>query len=379
MNRIEEPGHAPLHVWAPDLPDGALRQLRTVAAEPYLVGPVAAMPDAHVAEGVSVGTVFATRDVLVPAVLGGDLGCGMSALHLGVPAAALSREELQEVLRELTRRLSGRKRETGETAEQAVFQEPLSTHSLEHERSRTGVAQLGTVGGGNHFLEFDRDMEGALWVLVHSGSRAIGGAIAAHHGKVARPGDGAVLPHLEATSEAGRAFLHDLDWGLRYARENRRAVLATTMTVLEARLGHLERIEELDAPHNFLARELHGGEEVWVHRKGAAAAAVGKRLLVPGSMGTASYVVEGLGCAASFGSCSHGAGRVMSRREARDQVRVGELERAMRRVVWDERLARSLVEEAPAVYRDIREVLAAQEDLIVPRVRLEPVAVFKGT
>jgi len=382
MPRVIETGHVPIFVWAGDPPDGAIRQLRAIAGLPFVVGRVAAMPDLHVAEGVSVGTVFATERHLVPAALGGDLGCGMSAVSFRFPAASLSRDDLREILGSLGRAFGpkGKKDSPGEAA-QALLAEPLSTRALDHDRERFARSQLGTVGGGNHFVELDRDMEGDLWLLVHSGSRGIGAAIGAHHGKAARAaaGPGAEPGWLEVESDAGRAFVADLGWALRYARANRDRLVELASGVLAERLEvAADPLSRVDVPHNFAALETHGGRQVWVHRKGASAAPAGARVLIPGSMGTASYLAEGLGEPSSFASCSHGAGRVMSRREARERVGVGALEHSMRRVVFEERLSRALAEEAPAAYRDIAEVLAEQEDLVRPAMRLEPVAVFKG-
>jgi tRNA-splicing ligase RtcB len=381
MPRVIASGRVPIHLWASDPPAGAIRQLEAIATQPYLVGHIAAMPDLHVAEGVAVGTVFATADVLVPAALGSDLGCGMAACRFAHPAAALSREDLQEILRELVRRTSP-KAPKGEPVTEPLrllLVAPLSTRSLEHDRERFGLAQLGTVGGGNHFLELDRDAQGDLWLLVHSGSRAVGGAIGAHHGRAAQAISKGPLPGLPETSDPGRAFVHDLAWALTYARANRDRLLEIASRIVAEHTGTTpDPSSHVDLPHNLVAKEIHDGVPLWIHRKGAAPAPAGARVLIPGSMGTASYIVEGLGTAESYGSCSHGAGRVMSRREAREQIRPGDLARALRRVVYDEEQARALVEEAPGAYRDIGAVLQEQADLVRPLLRLEPIAVFKS-
>ncbi|MGH7283984.1 MAG: RtcB family protein, partial [Polyangiaceae bacterium] len=177
----------------------------------------------------------------------------------------------------------------------------------------------------------------------------------------------------------GAAYLQDLSWALDFARANRVALAARATEVLSDVLGcSIEKVDELDIHHNFVVRERWCDRDLLVHRKGAVSTPAGARALIPGSMGTASYVVEGLGCADAFGSCSHGAGRVMSRSDARRKIRRKAFEETMRRVVYPERLAKQLVEEAPAAYRDIVEVLEDQEDLVKRRVRLEPIAVLKG-
>jgi tRNA-splicing ligase RtcB len=359
------------------VPDGALEQLEAIAAQPYVVEHVAAMPDLHVAHGVAVGTVFATEDTLVPSALGGDLGCGMSAVRFDFPAARLGTSTLQRWLGTLTRQLpvgDGTHRGKGVPVPDALLATPLSTRALEHERARLAPKHLGTLGGGNHFIELDRDGGGDLWLLVHSGSRGLGSAIAAHHVRAAQEAKYGTVPGLRG--EAGAACLHDLEWALTFARANRDALVERAAAVVTELTG-VEPCDHVDVHHNFVRREEHFGRRLLVHRKGAIAALQGERALIPGSMGTASYLVEGLGEVSSFASASHGAGRVMTRREAREQLRPEKFAQSMRRVVFDPR-RRGIVEEAPAAYRDIAEVLEDESDLVVPRVRLEPMAVLKG-
>ena len=259
----------------------------------------------------------------------------------------------------------------------ALFEAPLSTGALEHTREALARRHLGTLGGGNHFVELDRDPEGGLWLLVHSGSRGPGAAIAHHHARAAEGGED--LAGLDARMPGGTAYLQDLLWALDFARENRQTLEARAIDVLAEVLPvPVAPGPRIDVHHNFVAREAWADQTLLVHRKGALAVPAGDLALIPGSMGTASYLVEGLGEPASFGSCSHGAGRVMSRKEARAKVRPRALAEAMRRVVYPEHRLGQLVEEAPDAYRDIGEVLEDQADLVRRRVRLEPVAVLKG-
>jgi tRNA-splicing ligase RtcB len=184
---------------------------------------------------------------------------------------------------------------------------------------------------------------------------------------------------LDVSTDQGAAYFNDLSWALNFAKANRRVLESRALDVLEEALSlPLDPGERLDIHHNFVARETWFGRDLLVHRKGAVAVPLGTRALVPGSMGTASYVVEGLGCDDAFGSCSHGAGRIMSRKEARKHVRPHALAQVMRRVAYPEQLLNKLVEEAPAAYRDIGEVLDDQRDLVRRRIRLEPMAVLKG-
>jgi len=372
----------PVRVWARAVSPETVRQLLRLASQPYVVEFVAAMADAHVAEGVAVGSVFATEHTVVPGALGGDLGCGMSAIQIAADAGGLGRRELDDLVRMLGRAIptgDATHRGGGVEVPDALLEPSLSTRALEHTREALTRRHLGTLGGGNHFLELDRDADGGLWLLVHSGSRGLGAAVAAHHARVAGTGAGEALDGLDATTEQGAAYLNDLAWALAFARTNREALAARALEVIADAVGiAVDASTTVDIHHNFVARETWFGRELLVHRKGAVAVRAEALALIPGSMGTASYVVEGLGNEEAFGSCSHGAGRVMSRKEARAAIAPKALAQAMRRIAYPETLARHLVEEAPAAYRDITEVLEDQQDLVRRRVRLEPIAVLKG-
>lgn len=368
----------PIRTWGRVIPPGAREQIELIASQPYVVEHVAAMPDLHVAHGVAVGTVFATLDTVVPSALGGDLGCGMSAVRFDFPAAQLSTSALRDWLTAVTREIP-----VGDATHRGKGvpfhdETPLSTNALKHERTRLAPRHLGTLGGGNHFIELDRDGGGDLWLLVHSGSRGLGAAVASHHLRVAEAEGVGSIPGLRCDTAAGRACLQDLEWALTFARANRRELMRRASELVTKLTGQEpDQSSHVDVHHNFVRAEEHFGRTLLVHRKGAIAAGLGERALIPGSMGTASYLVEGLGSVDSFSSASHGAGRVMTRREAREQIRPERFTQSMRRVVFDAR-RRGLVEEAPAAYRDIVDVLEDEADLVVPRIRLEPIAVLKG-
>jgi tRNA-splicing ligase RtcB len=253
-----------------------------------------------------------------------------------------------------------------------VAAEPLSlsTQALRHASVRLVPRHLGTLGGGNHFVELDVDVQGHLWLLAHSGSRGVGAAIATHHRGVA----GGALRPLEG--EAGEACLHDFAEANAFAASNRAALLTAAAQALVRRTG-ARAAAHFDVPHNFVQREWHQGQALTVHRKGAIRATRGELALIPGSMGTASYVVEGLGEPLAFHSASHGAGRVLTRQQAHRAIPRARLLASMRQVVFD-RGRPNLEEEAPAAYRDVREVLAAEADLVRPVTRLTPLLVLKG-
>ncbi len=377
-----QPGAVPIFAWARAVPAGAAKQLQHIASQPYVVEHVAAMPDVHMAEGVAVGTVFVTEHHIVPGALGGDLGCGVSAVRFDFPASMLDRAGLTRILTAFAKAVpvgDSVHRGRGLPLPPELEAERLSTHRLQREWERLVPKHLGTLGGGNHFLELDRDAGGDLWLLLHTGSRGVGAAIAAHHLRVAQASGEGTLPGLRTDTPEGAACLSDTELACRFARANRDTLTRRAVEVLSEALGQgPDLASRVDVHHNHVAAESHFGRTLLVHRKGAVGLAPGQRGLIPGSMGTASYLVAGRGEPRAFCSCSHGAGRVMTRREARERIRPAALEHAMRRVVFDAGRAASLVEEAPAAYRDITEVLEDEEELVTPLLRLTPIAVLKG-
>jgi tRNA-splicing ligase RtcB (3'-phosphate/5'-hydroxy nucleic acid ligase) len=344
---FEAPQRMAIHSWTDRIDAISLARLKILARWEGLAGPIAVMPDIHPAEDVCVGTILATRDAVLPTAIGLDLGCGMSSQRFEFAARELSRDDLERIVTKIMCRVPvGRKaHQAPQTLPARLSRAELSTGSLMHQNEWLGARHFGTLGGGNHFIELQTDSGGRLWCTVHSGSRGVGAAIAMHRARIAaREPKGGPLPWLERKSESAAAFLNDLD-----------------------------------VAHNTITREVHGGVELLIHRKGAMPARAGQCGIIPGSMGTASYIVEGLGHAASYESCSHGAGRKLSRTEARQRISLGEFSRQMAHVVLPPRCnPRSLLEEAPSAYKDIKEVLEQQTELVRKVVRLMPLAVVKG-
>lgn len=349
---------------------------------------IAVMPDVHLGSDACVGSVVATSRLLYPSAVGGDLGCGMAALRFDGAAELLAdRERAAKLLNALGRRIPAAlwPRSSGEVVDRGggelwrqLCETSLSSNALERFRRHTAAAQLGTLGGGNHFVELQSDEEGQLWMMLHSGSRGIGQEILQSH--VARAPRGATgLPFLEAESEAGQSYLADLSWGLRYAEANRRAMALATAEVVTDVLGAPPVEESLfTCHHNYIRNESHEGAALWVHRKGAISAHPGELGIIPGSMGTPSYHVEGRGHGAALCSSSHGAGRCMSRAEARRSISTRKLEGEMKAVWFDHRKAEQLRDEAPSAYKDIGAVMRAQRELTRIVRRLHPLLSYKG-
>jgi tRNA-splicing ligase RtcB len=376
--------HAPVHLWSSVATEATIRQLRALASQPYVVGPVAAMADAHLSSsGVAVGTVFATDNELVPDALGDDLGCGVRVAELDLDASSLDARALQRVLRRLSSVIPagdrGRRPSAVVAADTALIERTLSTRELTRRWPSLIARDLATLGGGNHFIELDRDPHDGLWMLVHSGSRGAGGAIAEHHRRAAHARASRQLGALDVRLDNGAAFLSDLSAAAAFAEHNRSALATLVRECIAAVIdGLVGERASFDVAHNTIAREEHDGRSLLVHRKGAVRARGGDRVVIPGSMATATYIADGLGYEPAWCSCSHGAGRVLSRREARERVRGEALIARMGRVVFDRSRARDLVEEAPQAYRDVRAVIDEQRALVTPTLRLEPVLSFKG-
>lgn len=373
--------HAPMRAWltAPLIHDvsEALERLRRAPDVQHL----AVMPDVHLATDVCIGVVVATSHLIYPQAVGGDIGCGMFAVALDIDAAALSSPgNAGKVLAGIRRAVPARRRNRNSVIGQpaAVAGASLSHRSIESIRRDEGALEFATLGSGNHFLEIQADEENRLWLMVHSGSRVLGQAIRDHHLSRGEPVDHG-LRILDASSTAGAEYLHDAGCARRYAHASRRAIAEQVGHVLASTLGSKVCWETaITTDHNHVARERFGDRDLWIHRKGAMPAHAGERGLLPGSMGNLSFHVEGRGHEPALCSSAHGAGRAMSRAEARSRISERELRRQMEGVWYDARLAAQLRDEAPSAYKDIRSVLRAQTQLVKVTRTLRPILNYKG-
>jgi tRNA-splicing ligase RtcB len=343
---------------------------------------IAVMPDVHLAADVCVGVVVATSHLIYPQAVGGDIGCGMLAVGFDVEATAIEDPGIAgRVLAGLGRAVPARRRNRrGALAPPSdVTSSTLSHPSLEAKRRNEELIEFATLGSGNHFIELQSDDEGRLWLMVHSGSRGIGPAIRDHHLAEGEPVGGG-LTTLDATSGQGARYLSDAAWARRFADASRRAMAEQVGTVIEAIAGaRLCWETTVTTDHNHVSLERHGERELWVHRKGAMPAGLGENGVLPGSMGSSSFHVQGRGHEAALCSSAHGAGRALSRAAARAKVTDRELRRQMQGVWYDYRLSDQLRDEAPAAYKDIKAVLRAQRDLVKVTRVLRPVLNYKGT
>lgn len=343
---------------------------------------VAIMPDVHLARGVCIGTVLATRQLIYPQAVGADIGCGMSAVAFDADGDVLRSEQTaRAVLDGLAGAipvLRHRSLSSAPPLSAMVADMSLGHASLARASRREGRVELGTLGRGNHFLEFQEDNDGRLWLMVHSGSRAMGQMITELHVAGAERVGGGLLC-LDSESPQGQAYLNDVQWARRYADANRKVIIRTVAEMLRNRIGlTIVPDSTIHCDHNHVRCERHLGASLWVHRKGANSAFAGNTGLIPGSMGSRSFHVEGRGCAAALCSSSHGAGRVMSRHDARRRIATKQLCREMRGVWFNERIGSRLCEESPSAYKDIEAVLRAQKDLVRIVRRLRPLLNYRG-
>jgi len=377
---MSDPSLAPIRTWltAPMNHDvsEAIERLRRAPD----VEQIAVMPDVHLAADVCIGVVVATSRLIYPQAVGGDIGCGMLAVGFDVEASVLREPQVAaRVLAALGPAVPARRRNRRAAIRPPSNLETALSHpKLEAMRNNEAVVEFATLGSGNHFIELQSDENGRLWLMVHSGSRAMGPAIRDHHLGHAEPVGGG-LRALDATSERGSMYLHDADWARRFADASRRAIAIEVGALIGTTLGASLCWETAIATdHNHVSLERYGKRDVWVHRKGAMPAAAGRLGVLPGSMGDSSFHVEGRGHEAALCSSAHGAGRALSRGAARAQVTERELRRQMNGIWYDYRLSDRLRDEAPAAYKDIKSVLRAQRDLVKVTRVLRPVLNYKG-
>ena len=400
---LHEAGHAPVKAWTKGVPfdDNSKKQLLNIAQMPFIHQWVAAMPDVHLGKGATIGSVIPTVGAIIPAAVGVDLGCGMMAAKTTLTASDLPdsleamRSKIEKVVPHGRVAIRG-KRDTGSWGDppddvlekwlalSAGFQRLCEKHPFL--KNTNNLKHLGTLGTGNHFIEVCLDETQTVWVMLHSGSRGVGNAIGTHFIEQAKKDMERYFIHLPDKDLAYipegsphfRDYVEAVAWAQDFAQANRELMMARTLQAIREVLPipFTADVEAVNCHHNYISREHHYGKDVWVTRKGAVSAQKGQLGIIPGSMGAKSFIVRGLGNAESFCSCSHGAGRVMSRTEAKRRVSLDEHKRAVAGVEC--RVDESVIDETPSAYKPIDKVMAAQSDLVEVLHTLKQVVCVKG-
>ena len=390
-------GKVPVHIWTREIESTALNQLTNVSRMPFVHHHVAAMPDVHTGIGATVGSVIPTKGAIVPAAVGVDIGCGMNAIRLSLTAS-----ELPDSLRQLRNRIEQaipvgfdmHDRDPVKRSTVIPLAKELDVILDKHpgigkmQRRRpydVWVRQLATLGGGNHFIELCLDENDDVWIMLHSGSRGIGNVIGRYFIDLARRDMGdqlGVLPDRDLAyfTEGAQHFddyVEAVGWAQDYAMINRREMMRQILDALAKNLPSFSITKEaINCHHNYVSREYHFGADVYVTRKGAIRAGEGELGIIPGSMGAKSYIVRGKGNEDAFCSCSHGAGRRMSRTKAKKQFNRTDLESQTQGVEC--RKDKGVIDEIPGAYKDIDQVMANQTDLVEVVHTLKQVLCVKG-
>lgn len=393
-------GRVPVKIWTQDIDHAALQQLINLAQLPIVHGHIAAMPDVHAGTGATVGSVIPTRQAIIPAAVGVDIGCGMNAVRTTLTASQLpdslrpirmaleavipvgfAQHEASKMRGSALQRIARRMNDRLDTI---VGKHP-GVMKMQRRFTETWMCQIGTLGGGNHFVELCLDEADHVWVMLHSGSRGIGNVLGRYFIAAAQKDMRRHQVHLPdrdlAYFSAGSALFDDyveaVDWAQDYAFLNRSRMMQAIVDVLKQYLPSFTLADEaINCHHNYVAQETHLGESLYITRKGAISARQGELGIIPGSMGARSYIVRGLGNAESFCSCSHGAGRRMSRSAAKRKFSRFDLEAQTEGIEC--RKDGGVLDEIPAAYKDIDAVMAQQRDLVEVLHTLRQVLCIKG-
>lgn len=385
-------GHRPVHVWTNHVEESAEKQLCNLSKLPFVFHKgIAVMPDVHAGIGSTVGSVIPTIKAIIPAAVGVDIGCGMCAVRTTLSARDLP-DNLGPLRHEIERSIPTGKYHNREAPPQEQWKhltdlfEKLPNHqALNSLVSDKTFLQLGTLGGGNHFIELCLDENDSVWLMLHSGSRGIGNQIGRHYITAAKNEmerwhislDDPDLAYFPEHTQLFAEYITAVSWAQDFAKTNRAIMMDRLCRIMERTFTDFEIHDHIiNCHHNYVERENHYGHNIFVTRKGAIRARKGDIGIIPGSMGTRSYIVEGLGNRESYHSCSHGAGRIMSRNEARQRFTVEDLKQQTNGVEC--RKDQAIVDEIPGAYKDIDEVMENQKDLVRPLHTLRAMLCIKG-
>ena len=376
----------PIKMWLEEIEDGAMAQIRNLANLPFAFKHIAIMPDSHQGYGMPIGGVLATKGVIIPNAVGVDIGCGMCAVKTSI--THINTETLKQIMGEIRKAIPVGFEHQKE--KQSISLMPNSNVMCpvveqEYEKARKS---LGTLGGGNHFIEIQKGSDGYIWIMIHSGSRNLGKQVADHYNKIAielnKKWYSSVdtkqeLAFLPLNSDEGKAYIREMNYCVEFALANRKQMMAQCLNSFGKIVGEFEYDDIINIAHNYAQMENHFGENVMVHRKGATLATTNTVGIIPGSQGTKSYIVKGKSNAESFNSCSHGSGRKMGRGQAERELNLEEeIKKLDDQGILHAIRGKKDLDEASGAYKDIDVVMENQKDLVEILVELTPMGVIKG-
>jgi tRNA-splicing ligase RtcB len=396
IQKIMTKGKVPVKIYTDDIEHDALQQLYNISQLPFIHSHIAAMPDVHLGKGATVGSVIPSKGAIIPAAVGVDIGCGMNAVRLSINAKDLpdNLKKIRSVIESVIpvgfdqhksdRAQASTIRQIGDGLDRILGKHPKIT-KMQKKPYQTWIRQLGTLGGGNHFIELCLDESDDVWIMLHSGSRGIGNVIGQYFINLAKQD---MQKHIINLPDKDLAYFTEgaqhfddyveaVHWAQDYAMVNRREMMRL---ITDALRKHLPKFgitkKAINCHHNYVAVEKHFGENVYITRKGAIRAGEGELGIIPGSMGAKSYIVRGKGNPQSFCSCSHGAGRRMSRNAAKRQFSEQDLEHQTRGIEC--RKDKGVLDEIPGAYKDIDVVMENQNDLVEVVHTLKQIVCVKG-
>ena len=386
--RIINGNQVPIMMWTDKIEKGAMEQVIDLASLPFAYHHIAIMPDVHQGNGMPIGEVLATKGILVPNAVGTDIGCGMCAIKTSLSVDDISKELLANIVNRIHEVIPLGFEHHSAPQDSSLMPKNYDIQKLPCIKNiiNGALTQIGTLGGGNHFIEIQKSNEGNIWIMLHSGSRNLGKLVCDYYNKIARHFNNLwysnYLPGLEflpIECEEGKNYFNEMRYCIDFGFANRQLIMKRICDIFTVYYPNITFEPMINIAHNYASWEKHFGTNVIVHRKGATRAMEGEIGIIPGSQGTKSYIVEGLGNVNSFMSCSHGAGRVLGRNEARRKLNLQkEIDIMNVQGIIHGITEQKQLDEAPSAFKDITEVLKNEKDLLRPIVELSPLAVIKG-
>ncbi len=392
MKEVITTENRPIKLWLDDIEEGALAQAKNLANLPFTFKHIAIMPDAHQGYGMPIGGVLATQDVIIPNAVGVDIGCGMCAVKTNL--TELDTDTLKKIMSRIREVVpvgfNKHKKPQNVDSMPGVVNYPevvgIDEMPIVKREFQNAFYQVGTLGGGNHFIEIQKGNDGHIWIMIHSGSRNLGFKVAKHyndlanelnqkwHSSIPKEEELAFLP---MNSKEGKSYIREMNYCVEFALSNRSLMMDRVIEIMSGVKEFTSVGDVVNIAHNYAKMENHFGQNVMVHRKGATLAREGTVGIIPGSQGTRSFIVKGKGNKESFESCSHGAGRKMGRKQAKKTLNLEEEQKKLEGIVHSVRTEKDL-DEAPGSYKDIETVMENQTDLVDILVELTPLGVIKG-